>query len=107
LRYTSGMGVSRCRVTYTDDEGIHSVEVSAETLFESVAQAVIEFKEDTSVSNAPGPETDFTVQVLRKPIEHIIRLKKIHDWAQPSTKGGPAEALRRDRVRKMHAERAR
>jgi hypothetical protein len=93
--------VRRCRVSYVDAEGIHSVEVTAETLFGAVAQAVVEFKEDKTVSTTPGPETDFTVQVLRKPIEHVIRLKRIQEWAQPSTKGGPAEALRRDRVRKM------
>jgi hypothetical protein len=85
---------------------MHSVEVTAETLFEAVAQAVVEFKQDRTVSHAPGPETDFTVLVLRKPTEHFIRLKKIQEWAQPSTVGGPAEAMRRDRVRKMLADRA-
>src|ERR1700744_2889367 len=91
----------KCRVSYTDAEGVHSVEVNAETLFEAVAQAVVEYRNDRTVSNPPGPETDFTVLVLRKPIEHFIRLKKIHDWARPSSAGGPAETLRRDRVRKM------
>jgi len=93
--------MARCRVSYTDAEGIHSVEVTAETLFEAVAQAVVEFKEDRTVSKAPGPETDFTVLVLRKPTEHVIRLKRIQEWAQPSSVGGPAETLRRERVRKM------
>jgi hypothetical protein len=44
---------------------------------------------------------DFTVFVLRKPIEHVIRRRKVREWAQSSTKGGPAEMLRRKRVRKM------
>jgi hypothetical protein len=66
-----------------------------------VAQAVVEFRDDKTVSEPPGAETDFTVTVLRKPIEHVIRLKRIQEWAKPSSKGGPAEALRRDRVRKM------
>jgi hypothetical protein len=75
----------------------------AETLFEAVAQAVVEFKDDKTVSNVPGLETEFTVFVLRKPIEHAIRLRKIVDWAQPSSKGGPAEMMRRERVRKLLA----
>jgi hypothetical protein len=85
---------------------VHSVEVNAETLFEAVALAVVEFREDKTVSNPPGPETDFTVLVLRKPIEHLIRLKKIEDWARPSSVGGPAETLRRERVRNMRMNKA-
>jgi hypothetical protein len=98
--------MARCRVSYTDAEGIHSIEVDAETLFEAVAQGVVEFKEDKTLSDAPGPETEFTVFVLRRPIEHLIRLKKIQEWAKPSSKGGPAEMLRRERVRKILLDRA-
>lgn len=90
-------------MSYTDDAGIHSVEVVAETLFEAVAQAVSEFKDDKTVPNPPGLETEFTVRVLRKPVEHFIRLKRVADWAAMSNVKGPAEALRRDRVRKLLA----
>jgi hypothetical protein len=92
---------SRCRVSYTDDEGCHSVAVTAETLFEAVAGAVTAFREAKTIRKWPGPETEFRVQVLRDPVEHTIRLKKIQQWSQQSTKGGPAEILRRERVRKM------
>jgi len=93
--------MAHCRVRFEDAEGIHSIEVTADTLFEAVAQAVVEFREDKHLVRMPAPETDFTVIVLHKPAEHVIRLSKIHDWAKPSTKGGPAEMLRRERVRKM------
>jgi hypothetical protein len=97
------LSMARCRVSYSDSEGNHSVEVNSETLYEAVAMAVADFKQDTTVSNPPGLETDFTVLVLRKPIEHVIRLKQIHEWATPSTKGGPAKTLKRERVRRMLA----
>lgn len=32
-----GMGISRCRVAYQNDDGVHSVEVTAVTLYEAVA----------------------------------------------------------------------
>lgn len=96
--------VSRCRISYSNTEGTHTVEVSAETLFEAVAMAVVEFREDTAVT-PPCETTDFTVMVLKKPVEHSIQLRRVQDWAQPSTKGGPAEAQRRERVRKMLAGR--
>jgi hypothetical protein len=34
-------------------QGSHFVEVTADTLYEAVAMAVVEFKQDTTVSNAP------------------------------------------------------
>jgi hypothetical protein len=95
--------MAKCRASHTNDQGIHSVEVTADTLFEAVAQAVVEFKDDKTVAEPPGPETEFTVSILRKPVEHFIRLKKVQAWAQPSSRGGPAETLRRERVRRMLA----
>lgn len=95
--------ICRCRVSYTDEEGTHSVEVAAETLFEAVAQAVAEFRDDKTLAPAPVAETEFRVTVLRKPVEHVIKLKQVQAWAQPSTKGGPSEMVRRERVRKMLA----
>lgn len=99
--------MAQCRVSYADAEGVHSVTVTAETLFEAVAQAVVAFREDKTLSKVPGPDTDFTVSVLREPVEHVIRLRKIQDWAQPSNVGGPSETLRRERVRKMLTGKAR
>ena len=93
--------MAKCRVSYTDAEGVHSVEVMAETLFEAVAQAVAEFKGDKTVPTAPGPETEFRVQVLRKPVEHLIKLKRVEEWAQFGNTTGPGDMLRRERVRQM------
>ncbi len=92
------MPVSRRRVSYTDTEGIsHAVEVEAETLFEAVALAVVEFRNGRITSDTPGPMTEFCVIVLRKPIEQKIRFKRVQEWAQPSTKGGP-ETAKRERL---------
>jgi hypothetical protein len=35
-----------------------------------------------SHSNLPGPEAEFRAEVLRKPIEHFIRLQRVTEWAQ-------------------------
>jgi hypothetical protein len=59
------MPASRCRVTYTDSEGSHSVEVHAETLYEAAAMAVAEFKQDQTVPHPPEPATELTVAVFR------------------------------------------
>jgi hypothetical protein len=93
--------MARCRVSYQNDEGIHAIEVAAETLYEAVAEAVVEFREDKTISTPPGPETELTVVVLRKPAEHTIQVKRVHEWAQVSNARSLVELLRRERVRKM------
>lgn len=101
-RYNEPVPVSRCRVSYTDTEGIcHAVEVDAESLYEAVALAVAEFRDGEIMTDLPSPMAEFTVLIIRRPIEHRIRFKRVQEWAQPSTKGGPAAAVKREKIRKI------
>jgi hypothetical protein len=96
------MGVSRCRVSFTDSEGIsHAVEVQAESLYEAVALAVSEFRND-SVTSMPGPMTEFAVSIQRPAVEHRIRLGQVSKWAQDGgTKEGPAGITRRQKALRL------
>ena len=70
--------MARCRVTFMDsDKTEHGVEVDAESLYEAVAQAVADFREDPLITSGPAPMTEFTVAVLRNPTEHRIRLNQV------------------------------
>jgi len=101
------MGISRCRVSYLDQEGLdHAVEVEAESLYEAVAIAVAEFRQGEIMTDAPGPMTEFCVTVVRKPIEHRIRLNQVSKWAEHTTKDGPAGIMKRQRVRSLLGEKA-
>lgn len=93
----------RCRVSFTDPDGIlHTVEVDADSLYEAVAHAVAEFRNADPIKAAPGPMTEFTVTVYRRPIEHRIRMTQVEKWAaEHTTKEGPDGITKRDRVRKL------
>src|SRR5450631_965012 len=96
------MAGSRCRVSFTDSEGVlHGVDVDAESLYEAVAIAVAQFREDDVSPSAPGAMTEFTVAVYRNPVEHKIRLGQVTKWAEPTTKGGPVGITKRQRVRQL------
>ncbi|SRR5579883_1838659 len=96
------MSVSRCRVSYTDADGVlHCVDVDSESLYEAVAMAVAEWREDEMIPQMPGPMTELTVTVIRRPVEHKIRLGQVQKWAQPSVVGGPAAIVKRERVRRL------
>ena len=53
----------------------HSGEVEADSLYEAVALAVADFREDRLLPACPSAMTEFTVAVLRNPTEH-----RIHAW---------------------------
>lgn len=98
------MGVSRCRVSFTDMDGLHhAVEVEAETLYEAVALAVVEFRNEELIDTAPKIMTEFTVSVSRKPIEHRLCFNQLLKWAEPTTQNGPGEFRKRERVRQLLA----
>ena len=94
------MAGSRCRVSSTDTDGVlHGVDVDAESLYEAVAIAVVQFREDDINPLNPGPMTEFTVAVYRNPVEHKIRLGQVTKWAEHNTREGPAGITKRQRVR--------
>lgn len=96
------MSASRCRVSYVDREGFeHAAEVEAESLYEAVALAVAEFRDDKLITSEPVLMTEFTIQVFRRPMEHKVRLKQVHEWAKHTVSEGPGGIVKRERVRKL------
>jgi hypothetical protein len=94
--------MSACRVSYADADGAeHTVEVEADSLYGAVALAVSEFRQGEITTEPPGPMTEFRVTVIRKPIEHRIRLDRVTKWAQPTTRDGPAGITKRQHVRTL------
>jgi hypothetical protein len=93
---------SRCRASFTDADGVlHGVDVEAESLYEAVAIAVAQFREDDVSPSTAGAMTEFTVAVYRNPVEHKIRLGHVTKWAEHTTKEGPAGITKRQRVRTL------
>ena len=64
------------------------VRVEADSLYEAVAKAVAEFRQDSLTPN-PTSLTEFTVTIERPPTKHRIRLAQGARRAE-GTQGGPA-----------------
>jgi hypothetical protein len=100
------MSASRCRVSFTDGDGIpHQVEVQADSLYEAVALAVVEFRTD-SLTEIPGPMTEFTVAIHRPEVEHKIRLAQVTKWAESTARDGPAGMVSRQRIKSLLTKKA-
>lgn len=94
--------MARRRVSFRDsDKTEHAVEVEAESLYEGVALAVADFREDPLLHDRPAATTEFTVAVLRNPVEHKIRLQQVLKWAEPTMREGPAGISNRQKVRAL------
>jgi hypothetical protein len=95
------MAAARCSVSFTDSDGLsHTAHVQAESLYEAVALAIAEFRDDRMVPS-PGPATEFIVAIERPAVEHRIRLSQVARWAENTTKEGPAGIIKRQRVRAL------
>jgi hypothetical protein len=84
--------VKLCRVSYRDAEGVeHAVEVTADSLFEAVAEAVSRFRRDNGWGLCPpGPGCEFRVKVLPdSPMVYSIALSRIETFARHGTAKRP------------------
>lgn len=75
--------------------------MEAESLYEAVALAVDDFRDDPLLRDRPGAQTELTVAVLRNPTEHKIRLQQVAKWAEPTMREGPADVSKRQKVRTL------
>jgi hypothetical protein len=104
VRYNSCM--APCRVSYTDMEGLaHGIDVEADSLYEAVALAVAEFREDAVNKEMPGAMTEFVVSIYRNPTEHRLRFHQVTKWAEHTVKEGPAGIIKRQ-VRTLLGQRS-
>ena len=70
-----------CTVAVKDVQDIeHSVEVSAETLYEAVATAVAALQKDNWVGEIGQGFTTITVLVHQPPIKHEVKMKDFISW---------------------------
>ena len=95
------MAVRSCRVICRDAQGIeHSVDVTAEPLYEAVAQAWRTFAESEWNVDGGKPPSFFVVKVKHPEIEHKVRTQDFENWLASAPKS-PAEMALKNRLRKI------
>ena len=95
------MGVRTCRVSCCDLKGVeHSVEVTAGSLFEAVAQGLRAFRDNDWVDDIGRGLTTVTVVVRQPEVEHKVRMKDFEQWLQSQGRT-PAEVSLKSRLREV------
>ena len=96
----SAVAVRACVVSFAGERGVrHSVEVTAETLYEAAAQALSIFRE-SEWADAIGPGTELLVTVKNPETTHRVTLAQIRQWCD-GVAVSPNEVLKRHRVKAL------
>jgi hypothetical protein len=94
------MAVRACVVSFAGERGVrHSVEVTAETLYEAATQALSIFKE-SEWSDAIGSSTELYVSVKNPETTHRVTIEQIRRWCN-GVAVSPDEVLKRRRVKSL------
>jgi hypothetical protein len=88
-----------CRVTIKDLEGVkHTVQVTAETLYEAVALGLVAIRGNDWVMGLANGTNTVQVSVVDIPIEHSVKVQDFNAWLQ-RTAGTPQETSKRARIK--------
>jgi hypothetical protein len=93
------MPLRRCRVTIQDLEGVaHTVEVTAESLFEAVAQGLAALRGKEWVAGVAQGIVKVSVTDVR--VEHEVRLKDFTEWLDRPGRS-PRDIIQRQKIRSI------
>lgn len=81
------MGLRKCTVSCCDLSGVeHTVEVTADSLYEAVAQGLRVFRENDWIDEVGRGQTTIAVAVSHPEVQHKIRVRILN--AGSNRKGG-------------------
>jgi hypothetical protein len=90
-----------CRVTIQDMEGVsHTVEVTAASLYEAVAQGLAALRGNEWVAGIAQGLNMVRVSVADVRVEHEVKLMDFTKWLE-RTNGSPREMSERHRIRSI------
>jgi len=93
------MPVRTCRVSCWDAQGVeHTVQVTAQSLYEAVAQTLRVFREDEWSEDANRGPVSVVVTINQPQVEHRVRIKDFENWLESAGKS-PAEMALKSRLR--------
>lgn len=95
------MGLRNCTVSYCNLKGVtHVIEVTADSLYEAVAQSLRVFRESDWIDEVGGGQTTISVVVRQPEVEHKVRIQEFERWLETQGRT-PAEVSLKGRLREL------
>ena len=100
------MALKTCRVTCRDSRGVsHTVEVTAQTLYEAVAQALLLFRENDWTDDTKRVPAAVVVRIKQPEMEHKVLIREFENWLESAPRS-PAEMTLKTRLRLLLGSRS-
>ena len=95
------MALKACTVVVHDlNDTAHQLDVTAETLYEAVAQALAMLRGHDWVGDIGKGLTSVTVKIRNPEITHIVKIQDFENWLNRGCKS-PADMVLKTRLRQM------
>ena len=95
------MVLRSCTVSVRDTQDIeHSVDVTAETLYEAIATALAALQQDNWVGEIGQGFATVTVLVQQPPVKHEVKMKDFVSWLGRQGRS-PAEVMLKQKLEKI------
>jgi hypothetical protein len=95
------VGLRKCKVSYCDPNGVeHTVEVTADSLYEALAQGLRVFRENDWISEVGRGQTTISVAVSYPEVHHEVRIQDFERWLESQGRI-PAEMSLKARLREL------
>jgi hypothetical protein len=93
-----------CTVAVKDVQGVeHSVDVTAETLYEAIATALAALQKDNWVGEIGQGFATVSVVVQQPPVKHEVKMKDFVSWLGRQGRS-PAEVMLKQKLEKILGE---
>lgn len=94
------MPARTCLVTFRDPEGVrHTVEVSAESLYEAAALGLAAMKREAWVQG-PGRTAVLDISVMEPVVRHRVSVERVVRWLDSVTTS-PGDLLKKEKLKAM------
>ena len=95
------MGLRTCTVSYCDLKGVqHVIEVTADSLYEAVAQGLRVFRDNDWIDEVGRGQTIISVVVRQPEVRHKVRVQDFEQWLESQGRT-PAEVSLKGRLREL------
>jgi hypothetical protein len=95
------VGLRKCKVSYCDLSGVeHTVEVTAHSLYEALAQGLRVFRENDWIDEVGRGQTTISVAVTYPEVQHKVRIQDFERWLESQGRT-PADMSLKARLREL------
>ena len=95
------MALKACTVVVHDlNETTHAIDVTAESLYEAIAQALAALRGHDWVGEIGRGLTTVTVKVRHPEVTHVVKIQDFENWLNRGGKS-PADIVLKTRLRQM------